>query len=121
VTARLDCGHQATPRGGSTGVAWRPDGTSCCLPCAAVMERAALVGADRTVVYLSVDNRRVTGWAGNELGAVTWFSDSRAAHKVYVRVTDVHGQRWVGQGPRDSGTYVRLRRVAGADQTARGV
>jgi hypothetical protein len=36
---------------------------------------------------------------------------SKAARKTYVRVTDVHGNHWTGQGPAESGTYVNLRRA----------
>lgn len=63
--------------------------------------------------YLSSDCKTVTTWIGEKLGSVTYYNPSRRARKCFIRMTDVHGGRWYGSGPLDSGTYVRLHRVKG--------
>lgn len=107
----LSCGHEPTPTAISAGFAGLPDGRMVCYPCADAIQRAELVTTDRYTAYLSRDAQSVTTWTGGVLGRVTSHHTSRAARKTYVRVTDVHGQHWHGQGPAESGTYVGLRRV----------
>lgn len=108
---RCDCGHEAIPQGLGTGYARTPDGRTLCYDCADNAQREDMRTADKFVAYLSSMNRSVTTWSGGVLGTVTQYGVSRAAHKCYVRVVDVHGAHWHGVGPSESGTYVTLRRT----------
>lgn len=112
-TEILDCGHERIPAGISPGYAILPDNRRICLNCADDMEVEELKTADRYFAYLSSDNQTVTTWSGRKLGSVTHYHYSRPAKRCYVRVTDVHGVRWYGSGPLETGTYVRLHRVKG--------
>lgn len=117
----LDCGHAPTDTESSmtNGIARTADDRTMCYACADDAQRADLLTESRVFAYLSGDGRKVTTWTGGELGTVTalWRDAGRwstygIVHRCYVRVTDVHGQRWHGSGPVENGDYVRLRRSA---------
>jgi hypothetical protein len=118
----LDCGHWSEPSlvmdpnggiGGAAGYATTADGRRICYADADAAQRDELRTAARFTAYLSGDGKTVTTWSGGTLGRVTAQWESKRARKTYVRVTDVHGGTWSGQGPAESGTYVSLRRVKG--------
>ena len=120
---RLNCGHVATtPRQGyiGTGVAYltvpgtQPgqDSYTMCYACADEdMRQYGLTVPGETVLYVSPDNYRVTTWSGGVMGRITRYTPSRS--RVDVQVRDVNGRKWYGTGPRDSGTYVKLRAYRG--------
>lgn len=114
ATDTLDCGHVATPREYVTGYATTADGRRVCYACADDMQRADLLTQSRAFGYLSGD--RVTTWTGGTLMTVTravnrtMRTPTATCRRIFVRATDVHGQKWYGSGPADSGTYVLLRR-----------
>lgn len=125
----LDCGHAPQPthyapgtvvtvgservdvsgRVMFPGYAVTPDGRKVCPDCADDMQRDDMRTARRFVAYLSPDGRAVTSWTGGKLGTVTRCTGN--TRQTFVRVTDVHGARWAGIGPAESGTCVSLRRV----------
>lgn len=128
----VDCGHVATPNyflmpdwqsyadtagkgvTGTPGYGTDPEtGRRECFPCCGKADIERLKTAHTFVAYVSTDGRHVTNWPGTVLGRVTSHKVSKAARKAYVTVTDVHGTAWHGQGPAESGTYVRLRRRKG--------
>lgn len=106
-----NCGHEIKPDGISTGFGETREGYILCLECCGLDEIARLPFApDPYVAYLASDNRTITGWPGNPLMKVTGLSESKAAHKVYVRAVDATGVAWFGVGPNESGNYVTMRR-----------
>ena len=111
---KANCGHEVIPGGISTGYGQTREGYTLCLKCCGEDEAAMLPFApDPYVAYLASDNRTITGWPGNPLMRVTRMTESRRARKVYVQAVDPSGVAWFGTGPRESGTYVTLRRYKG--------
>jgi len=115
VTRTLcNCGHVAESDGFTTGYGETREGYRLCFACCGEDETNMLpFRLDPYVGYLSADNRRVTGWVGNTLMHVTGVSESKAARKMYVKAVDATGAHWFGVGPRESGTYVTMRRYKG--------
>jgi hypothetical protein len=127
----VDCGHVANPdfflvpdwrkyadtpgKGvtGFPGYGTDKDGKRLCYACIGRNEIESLRTENKIVAYLASDNKTVTNWPGTKLGTVTYVNVPKAARKVFVRVTDVHGGLWYGQGPAESGTYVSLRKAKG--------
>lgn len=107
----VSCGHEAVPSGIGTGYAIMEDGKKVCYTCADDRQREAMKTADVVYGYLSQDRRSVTTWTGGTLARVTEAWTSERARKTFVRATDAQGVRWYGQGPSESGTYVKLRRA----------
>lgn len=108
-----DCGHQVTPTAISTGYGTDPEtGKSKCFDCCLADDIRRLRTEQRFTAYVSADGRTLVNWPGGTLGRITSHHVSRAARKTYVQVTDVHGAKWYGVGPAESGTYVSLRRYA---------
>lgn len=133
----VDCGHYAQPNfflvpdwekyadtpgkgvTGTPGYGTDPEtGKKSCFDCCHKADVELMRTADRFTAYLSDDHKRITNWPGGKLGTVTEYTESRGrwsqhgiVHRCYVRVTDVHGNKWYGTGPVENGTYVSLRRV----------
>jgi hypothetical protein len=107
----VDCGHEAVAEGIGTGYATMPDGKRVCYACADASERERMRTADSMFAYVSTDSRSITTWTGGKLATVTAVWTSDRARKTYVQATDVHGTRWYGQGPSETGNYVNLRRA----------
>lgn len=111
---RPDCGHiRVRPDGIGTGYATDPaTGLTMCYTCADVRQLADMATADTITAYLSQDERHVTTWTGGTLARVLSVNDSPGNRRKYVRAVDDNGVHWRGTGPRESGTYVTLHRVA---------
>jgi len=79
-----------------------------CDLCAAYID-ALTIGA-REPVFLYDSNERIMSWTGGILGFVTKRTVLRASFQpVRYRVRMLDGSHWYGTGPRENGTYVRLR------------
>lgn len=110
LSGLLDCGHPPYPTEGvGTGYGRDEAGKTHCYECCFTRDVARLRTATRFVAYVSSDGKHIINWPGWVLGTVTYANVSKRAKKVFVRVTDVHGRHWFGQGPAESGTYVSLR------------
>jgi hypothetical protein len=120
-TRILDCGHAPSPHDEyTTGTAHTPDGREICWACALEQERAELLTIDRIVAYLSTDGRTITTWPGGLLMSNVRIVNRQSRYtpsgggyeQVWLRATDVHGQRWYGTSP-GPGMYVRLHKGKG--------
>ncbi len=120
-----DCGHAPTPTGtagqpggtGGTGYARTHEGRTLCYPCAEASERADFLAAEpgaRHFAYLASDERSVTTWTGGTLARVvrSWYTcEGFGGRTIRLHARDERGGWWSGRGPRDTGTYVKLRRL----------
>jgi hypothetical protein len=113
----LDCGHVPSPHSASTtGYGKRTDGTLHCFACCDAFERESLRTEQTALAYLNQDGSAVTTWTGGHLMRVTSETVRRVGfghnpQRTYLQATDIHGQRWHGNGPGHC-MYVRMRRCA---------
>jgi hypothetical protein len=102
------------------GWATMPDGRRICPDCADTEQRGELRTASRFTGYLTVPRQygsipKLTTWTGGLLAYVVKMS--RNERQTFVTAIDVHGIRWTGIGPSESGTYVSMRRLKGEPVT----
>ena len=85
-----------------------------------IRERRDLLDRSKPfVAYISNDNKRLTGWKGNVLGAVISQHTIRNARKSFVHgdtlqayiIRDIHGGLWYGRG--NAGMCITIRAYKG--------
>ena len=110
------CGETYTAHGVGTGYGRDSDDRTHCYDCCEEQERSGILAAkpgDRWFAYLAADCRTVKSWTGATLLRVVrcWQTREGFGGAVRIWARDTAGGWWGGRGPRDSGTYVRLRRL----------
>lgn len=112
----LNCGHTPTAIPGCTGTGYgvTPDGYTLCYQCG-YEDTLAAMRWETTLFAYQASNGMVTDWPGHHLGKITAqrVVTGGVASRLKVEMIDLHGQRWHGTGPTDSGTYLRLRKAKG--------
>lgn len=81
-SARLDCGHPATPRGIAAGYATTADGRTACYGCADSAQAAAIETAAAITLYDSGPTPRTAPMGADWLGAVTTWTGGVLARVI---------------------------------------